>query len=195
MPPSIQILPPNGQSTARKGGTVTFECRASGNPPPVVQWSKKVKILTPSPLTRSYTKTVAGGTITIRYTNSNRLPTYHQRHPATTCRLLSMHRLEWHRTTGNGRSWTSRSLWANIETHLTNSKQTFLSRSTRSGCFKVMGEFRWGFGGETGLRCTCRSTSRGNQLKFPILKLIIALTFHFPDRRITGMSFCVITYV
>lgn len=45
MPPSIQILPPNGQTTARKGGTVTFECRANGNPPPVVQWSKKDGLL------------------------------------------------------------------------------------------------------------------------------------------------------
>ncbi|KAL3278066.1 hypothetical protein HHI36_013410, partial [Cryptolaemus montrouzieri] len=41
-PPSIHILPPNGQVTVRRGGPVSFECRASGNPAPVVQWSKKV---------------------------------------------------------------------------------------------------------------------------------------------------------
>lgn len=42
VPPSIQIIPPNGQITTRKGGPVSFECRANGNPPPTVQWSKKV---------------------------------------------------------------------------------------------------------------------------------------------------------
>lgn len=41
MPPSIHILPPDGRTTARKGGSVTFECKANGNPPPSVQWSKK----------------------------------------------------------------------------------------------------------------------------------------------------------
>ncbi|KAK9739900.1 Immunoglobulin I-set domain [Popillia japonica] len=45
MPPSIQIIPPNGQITTRKGGPVSFECRANGNPPPTVQWSKKDGIL------------------------------------------------------------------------------------------------------------------------------------------------------
>ncbi|KAI4454506.1 contactin 5 [Holotrichia oblita] len=45
LPPSIQIIPPNGQITTRKGGPVSFECRANGNPPPTVQWSKKDGIL------------------------------------------------------------------------------------------------------------------------------------------------------
>lgn len=42
VPPSIQILPPNGQVVTRKGGPVSFECKANGNPSPTVQWSKKV---------------------------------------------------------------------------------------------------------------------------------------------------------
>ncbi|GJQ77960.1 hypothetical protein Trydic_g2321 [Trypoxylus dichotomus] len=45
MPPSVQIIPPNGQITTRKGGPVSFECRANGNPPPTVQWSKKDGLL------------------------------------------------------------------------------------------------------------------------------------------------------
>lgn len=45
MPPSIQILPPSGQLTTRKGGPVTFECKTNGNPAPVVQWSKKDGLL------------------------------------------------------------------------------------------------------------------------------------------------------
>ncbi|EFA08611.1 MAM domain-containing glycosylphosphatidylinositol anchor protein 2 isoform X1 [Tribolium castaneum] len=46
MPPSIQIFPNNGDVlTTRKGATVSFECRASGNPTPVVQWSKKEGLL------------------------------------------------------------------------------------------------------------------------------------------------------
>ncbi|XP_017770167.1 PREDICTED: lachesin-like, partial [Nicrophorus vespilloides] len=44
-PPTLQMLPSNGQSTTRKGGPVSFECRASGNPTPVVQWSKKDGLL------------------------------------------------------------------------------------------------------------------------------------------------------
>ncbi|XP_044757427.1 MAM domain-containing glycosylphosphatidylinositol anchor protein 2-like [Coccinella septempunctata] len=45
MPPSIHILPPNGQVTVRRGGPVSFECRASGNPEPIVQWTKKDGLL------------------------------------------------------------------------------------------------------------------------------------------------------
>ncbi|RZC41958.1 limbic system-associated membrane protein, partial [Asbolus verrucosus] len=45
-PPSLQILPNNGEViTTRKGGTVSFECRANGNPTPIVQWSKKEGLL------------------------------------------------------------------------------------------------------------------------------------------------------
>lgn len=47
MPPSIQIMPSSGQVVTRKGSPVSFECKANGNPTPIVQWSKKVwKILT-----------------------------------------------------------------------------------------------------------------------------------------------------
>ncbi|XP_019869703.1 lachesin [Aethina tumida] len=45
MPPSIQIMPQNGQVVTRKGGPVSFECKANGNPSPVVQWSKKEGLL------------------------------------------------------------------------------------------------------------------------------------------------------
>ncbi|XP_063916510.1 MAM domain-containing glycosylphosphatidylinositol anchor protein 2-like [Zophobas morio] len=46
MPPSLQIYPNNGEVfTTRKGAPVSFECRASGNPLPVVQWSKKEGVL------------------------------------------------------------------------------------------------------------------------------------------------------
>lgn len=38
------MVPANGQTTTRKGGPVSFECRTTGNPNPVVQWSKRVKI-------------------------------------------------------------------------------------------------------------------------------------------------------
>ncbi|XP_026685068.1 lachesin-like, partial [Diaphorina citri] len=33
--------PSNGQLTVRKGGTITLECKASGNPVPSIIWSKK----------------------------------------------------------------------------------------------------------------------------------------------------------
>lgn len=46
VPPSLQILPPSGQVVTRKGGPVSFECKANGNPPPTVQWSKKVDEVT-----------------------------------------------------------------------------------------------------------------------------------------------------
>ncbi|KAJ8914577.1 hypothetical protein NQ315_017282 [Exocentrus adspersus] len=39
VPPSIQILPPNGQVVTRKGGPVSFECKANGNPTPTVNTS------------------------------------------------------------------------------------------------------------------------------------------------------------
>ncbi|ENN77464.1 hypothetical protein YQE_06039, partial [Dendroctonus ponderosae] len=41
VPPSLQITPPSGQVVTRKGGPVSFECRANGNPNPTVQWSKR----------------------------------------------------------------------------------------------------------------------------------------------------------
>ncbi|KAG5870541.1 hypothetical protein JTB14_035687 [Gonioctena quinquepunctata] len=45
VPPSLQILPPNGQVVTRKGGPVSFECKTNGNPTPTVQWSKKDGLL------------------------------------------------------------------------------------------------------------------------------------------------------
>lgn len=41
VPPSIRTSPASGQLTARKGGTITLECKASGNPVPSIQWSRK----------------------------------------------------------------------------------------------------------------------------------------------------------
>lgn len=41
VPPSIRTSPSNGQLTVRKGGTITLECKASGNPVPSIIWSKK----------------------------------------------------------------------------------------------------------------------------------------------------------
>jgi hypothetical protein len=44
VPPSVRPVPQNGQITARKGSTVTLECRASGNPVPNIYFYKKVSI-------------------------------------------------------------------------------------------------------------------------------------------------------
>ncbi|XP_039279416.1 limbic system-associated membrane protein isoform X1 [Nilaparvata lugens] len=41
VPPSVRTSPASGQLTARKGGTVTLECKASGNPVPTILWSRK----------------------------------------------------------------------------------------------------------------------------------------------------------
>lgn len=32
VPPTLRAVPQNGQVSARKGSTVTLECKASGNP-------------------------------------------------------------------------------------------------------------------------------------------------------------------
>lgn len=45
VPPSVRPVPQNGQITARKGSTVTLECRASGNPVPNIYFYKKVSII------------------------------------------------------------------------------------------------------------------------------------------------------
>lgn len=42
VPPSIRTTPANGVLTARKGGSITLECKASGNPVPNIIWSRKV---------------------------------------------------------------------------------------------------------------------------------------------------------
>ncbi|XP_035787334.1 opioid-binding protein/cell adhesion molecule-like isoform X2 [Anopheles albimanus] len=41
VPPTIRVVPQNRQITARKGSTVTLECKASGNPVPAIYWHKK----------------------------------------------------------------------------------------------------------------------------------------------------------
>lgn len=43
VPPTIRSSSSTGQLTARKGGTITLECRASGNPVPSILWSRKDK--------------------------------------------------------------------------------------------------------------------------------------------------------
>lgn len=45
VPPSLRPVPQNGQVTARKGSSVTLECKASGNPVPNIYWHKKVREL------------------------------------------------------------------------------------------------------------------------------------------------------
>ncbi|XP_049963885.1 lachesin-like isoform X1 [Schistocerca serialis cubense] len=41
VPPSIRMSPADGELKARKGGTVTLECKASGNPVPSIIWTRK----------------------------------------------------------------------------------------------------------------------------------------------------------
>ncbi|XP_044743694.1 lachesin-like isoform X2 [Chrysoperla carnea] len=41
VPPSVRTSPASGQVTARKGGSVTLECKASGNPVPSIRWTRK----------------------------------------------------------------------------------------------------------------------------------------------------------
>ncbi|XP_063706931.1 protein amalgam [Culicoides brevitarsis] len=41
VPPSVRPVPTSGQITARKGGSVTLECKGAGNPVPSIHWSKK----------------------------------------------------------------------------------------------------------------------------------------------------------
>lgn len=41
VPPSIRTSPASGQIRARKGGSITFECKASGNPVPSISWTRK----------------------------------------------------------------------------------------------------------------------------------------------------------
>ncbi|KAG8231170.1 hypothetical protein J437_LFUL004999 [Ladona fulva] len=64
LPPTIRSSPANGQVTVRKGGSVTLECKASGNPVPTITWTRKGKILNrggekavrPTILTKTYLK-------------------------------------------------------------------------------------------------------------------------------------------
>ncbi|KAJ9601235.1 hypothetical protein L9F63_000605 [Diploptera punctata] len=39
------MSPSNGQLKARKGGSITLECKASGNPVPSILWTRKDNIL------------------------------------------------------------------------------------------------------------------------------------------------------
>lgn len=55
MPPTLRALPHNGQVTARKGSTVTLECKASGNPVPTIYWFKKDMFSGPTHLSDSST--------------------------------------------------------------------------------------------------------------------------------------------
>lgn len=48
-------MPHNGQVTARKGSTVTLECKASGNPVPTIYWFKKDVYSGPTHLSDSST--------------------------------------------------------------------------------------------------------------------------------------------
>jgi len=42
VPPTVRAHPDTGHVTARKGSTVTLECKASGNPVPSISWVKRV---------------------------------------------------------------------------------------------------------------------------------------------------------
>lgn len=42
VPPTVRAHPETGHVTARKGSTVTLECKASGNPVPSISWVKRV---------------------------------------------------------------------------------------------------------------------------------------------------------
>lgn len=44
VPPTVRAHPESGRATARKGSTVTLECKASGNPVPSISWVKKVSV-------------------------------------------------------------------------------------------------------------------------------------------------------
>lgn len=43
VPPTVRAHPETGHVTARKGSTVTLECKASGNPVPSITWVKRVR--------------------------------------------------------------------------------------------------------------------------------------------------------
>ncbi|XP_044727881.1 limbic system-associated membrane protein-like [Chrysoperla carnea] len=59
VPPSVTMSPANGHMTARKGGSVTFECKATGNPSPRIEWSKKNGLLPTGE------QSVSGSTLTL----------------------------------------------------------------------------------------------------------------------------------
>ena len=43
VPPTVRAHPETGHVTARKGSSVTLECKASGNPVPNVHWIRVTK--------------------------------------------------------------------------------------------------------------------------------------------------------
>lgn len=45
VPPTVRAHPETGHVTARKGSTVTLECKASGNPVPSISWVKRVRMV------------------------------------------------------------------------------------------------------------------------------------------------------
>lgn len=45
VPPTVKAHPETGHITARKGSTITLECKASGNPVPSISWVKAVSIM------------------------------------------------------------------------------------------------------------------------------------------------------
>ncbi|XP_063224484.1 protein amalgam-like isoform X2 [Bacillus rossius redtenbacheri] len=70
VPPRIQQVSSNGVVEVKKGATVTLECRASGNPPPTITWTRKNNILP------SGEQSVEGFTITIEQVNRHQAGVY-----------------------------------------------------------------------------------------------------------------------
>ncbi|XP_065202964.1 lachesin-like isoform X2 [Planococcus citri] len=70
VPPSIRTTPSNGQLTARKGGSITLECKASGNPVPSILWSRKDNALP------SGEKAVEGFSITLEKVDRHQAGVY-----------------------------------------------------------------------------------------------------------------------
>ena len=43
VPPSVESDPPDGNFVVKKGKHIELRCRASGNPPPDIHWTKEVE--------------------------------------------------------------------------------------------------------------------------------------------------------
>ncbi|XP_059483925.1 neural cell adhesion molecule 2 isoform X2 [Neocloeon triangulifer] len=70
VPPRIQKVSNNGGLEVKKGSTVTLECKASGNPVPIITWSRKNNLLP------SGEKSVEGFSITIEQANRHQAGVY-----------------------------------------------------------------------------------------------------------------------
>ncbi|XP_066907829.1 limbic system-associated membrane protein isoform X3 [Halyomorpha halys] len=70
VPPRIHTVSSGGSVEVKKGATVTLECKASGNPVPIITWTRKNNILP------SGEKSVEGFSITIEETNRHHAGTY-----------------------------------------------------------------------------------------------------------------------